>query len=181
MLLAAVIFKWFLFCKAVWVASVYELCYTNKLPCFFLASQDDIFGGQTAKPPSFLLFIYLLNIIYSAIEVYSGPQNCTVKSCEIWHTGKGSCQEAMAWIWHRMAKGGSCSKQLKIQTWNRHISCPVWPGVMKLCSHIPLITRNRFFPKIKKLGTDNLETNIYSSILAKVWKKQQHQNAIMRR
>ncbi len=79
----------------------------------------DIWAVKLQSPTvfqSFLIIIYIL-FISSATEVSGSPRNCVVKSCDIWQTGRGSCQEAKAQIWRRLAKGWRCSKQMKMLIW----------------------------------------------------------------
>ncbi len=84
----------------------------------------NIIKGQAAGNHCVSLFssylCYFL-LIFSAIEVYGSPLNRTVKSCEVWQNGRGSCQEGMARIWRRLAKGWRHDKTVENANLNRHI------------------------------------------------------------
>ncbi len=47
------------------------------------------FGAKQRSPHCVLIFSYYYSFMYSATEIYGGPKNHMVKSCEIWHTGRG--------------------------------------------------------------------------------------------
>ena len=53
---------------------------------------------------------------------------------ETWQAVSGSLHEAMQQLLHRLDKRGRYSNRLKSQTLNSHISSPVSPRVMTLCT-----------------------------------------------
>ncbi len=121
--------KWFI------VSCVKSLQHRRQVFCI-----DFIWRPSSEEVSVFFLFILFILPLKSMPSFY----NHMFKSYEIWHTGRGSCQEAMTLIWHWLAKGGCYNKQLKMQIMSRYMSCPVWLRVMKLCSHIPSTTGNKF-------------------------------------
>ncbi len=93
----------------------------------FLGAVVCLLGTKQQIPNCVLSFLIIITI-YSAIEVWAAHRS-TIKSCEIWLTGRGSCQEAMAQILHRLVKGGTIVSSWKFQ---------IWIGVSHVLFHLEL-------------------------------------------
>ncbi len=121
--------------KSIQCLFLYSICTAYKLQNTWLVRE--YFGGPVKAPVVFLycllIYFYCLYYYLFCTEVYGRSYNLMVKSCEIWHTGKKKKwhKEAMAQVWHQLAKGWCYSKQLKMQIWTG-ISHVPFDRVMKL-------------------------------------------------
>ncbi len=106
------------------VFHTYDICF-----------HDVQFRGWAVKPPLCLcLFFFFVSYLFCHWTVWS-------KIVKIWHTGRGSCQDAVVWIWSWLSQRRRYSKQVKMQTGIFHALFELKSWNLLTYS---LITRNEF-------------------------------------